>query len=171
MTQSELAERSGVDKAIISKIEAGKMLGTIECHKKLAGVFGLRLSQFYAFLESGKTESVEFHPGASKTDVYQDFLEILTSIPLSKKMLPTIISINPGEEKHLEETTKKTERFIIILEGEAKIEIAGSTYNLKKEADWEKGDSIYSISQQQHKIKNTGNIKAKLLCISSPPVL
>jgi len=171
MTQAELARCSGVDKAIISKIETGKMSGTIECHKKIANVFGLKLSELYAYLEEEKPQPAEFHSGSSKTDFYQDFLEILTTIPLSKKMLPTLITLKPQEEKFLEETIKKVERFLIILEGEMEVEIEGKIYRLKKESRYEKGDSLYSTSSKSHRIKNIGNSVVKALCISSPPVL
>jgi len=171
MTQAELSRRSSVDKAIISKIEAGKMSGTVECHEKLANVFGLKLSELYAFAEEEKPEPAEFHPGNKKTDFYQDFLEILTAIPLSKKMLPTFVNLQPNEEKYLEETLKKVERFIIVLVGIIEIEIEGKVYRIKKEADFDKGDSIYSNSPKRHRIKNIGDCIAKALCISSPPVL
>lgn len=171
MTQAELARRSSVDKAIISKIESGKMVGTVECHQKLAEVFGLKLSELYAYLEEDKPSPVEYHPGNHKTDVYQDFYEILTTVPLSKKILPTFITLGEHEEKFLEETLKKVERFIIVLEGEIEIEVEGSVYHLKKENDYEKGDSIYSSSQKRHRIKNAGRGVAKALCISAPPVL
>jgi transcriptional regulator with XRE-family HTH domain len=171
MTQSELARRSGVDKAIISKIESGKMDGTVECHQKIADIFGLKLSEFYAFIEEEKSEPAEFHSGNNKTDVYKNFLEILTSIPLTKKMLPTFITLQPTEEKLLEETVKNAERFIIVLDGEVRIEIEGKVYNLKKEVDYEKGDSLYSISPKRHIIKNTGSTVSRILCVSSPPVL
>lgn len=171
MTQAELAKRSGIDKAIISKIESGKMSGTIECHRKLAEVFGLKLSELYAYLEQEKPEPVEFHPANSKTDIYQNFLEILTTIPLSKKMLPTFITLKPGEEKYLVKTIKPVERFIIVMEGKVKIGLDGKAYNLKKEPDSEQGDSLYSTSSDRHTIKNSGNSVARLLCVSCPPVL
>lgn len=171
MTQAELTQRSGVDKAIISKIESGKMPGTVECHKKLAGVFGLKLSELYAYLEEDKLEPAEYRSSGSKTDVYQDFLEILTNKPLAKKMLPTFITLKPKEEKFLEETLKKVERFIMVLEGVIEVGIDGKSYALKKESGSEKGDSLYSTSPKRHRIKNTGNSAARLLCVSSPPVL
>jgi transcriptional regulator with XRE-family HTH domain len=171
MTQDELSQRSGIDKAIISKIENGKMPGTIESHRKLAKVFGLKLSALYAYLEEEKIDLVEFHDGNSKTDVYQDFLEIITALPLSKKMLPTALALKPNEERYLEETLKKAERFIIMLEGEIEVEIEKKIYKLKKDPAAEKGDSIYSNSSQRHRIKNTGSIISRALCISSPPVL
>ena len=171
MTQDELAERSGVDKAIISKIESGKMTGTVECHKKMAAVFGLKLSELYAYLENAGPEPAEFHSGSAKTDTYQSFLEILTQRPLSKKMLPTFITLKPKEEKFLEETIKKVERFIILLEGEIEIEVEKKKYRLKKESRLEKGDSLYSNSSKRHRIRNTGKTTARALCISAPPVL
>lgn len=171
MTQAELAGRSGVDKAIISKIESGKMTGSLRCHRKLADVFGLKLSELYAYLEEEKYEPVEFHSGNSKADYYQDFLELLTSLPLSKKMLPTFITLKPAQEKLLEETLKKVERFIIVLKGEMEIKIEGKLYRLKKELDHKRGDSLYSLSPKSHRIKNPGSSVAQALCISCPPVL
>ena len=171
MTQEELARRVGVDKAIISKIENGKMVGSFECHKKLAEVFGLKLSELYAYFEQEKPESTEVHSGVSKTDVYKDFLEILTSMPLTKKMLPTIITLQTGKERFLEQTLKKVERFIIVIEGEIEVEVEGKVYHLKKEPKLEKGDSVYSRSSKRHRIKNIGNSVARALCVSSPPVL
>jgi transcriptional regulator with XRE-family HTH domain len=171
MTQSELAQRSGVDKAIISRIESGKMDGTVECHQKLADVFGLKLSEFYAFIEEGKPEPIEFHSGDDKTDIYQNFLEILTAVPLAKKMLPTHITLQPKEEKFLEETLKNVERFIIVLEGEVEVQAEGKVYHLKKEPNFEKGDSLYSTSPKRHIIKNIRTTVSKILCVSCPPVL
>ncbi len=172
MTQAELARRTGIDKAIISKMETGKMTGTVESHRKLAKVFGLKLSEFYAYLEEEhKPEPAEMHPGNTKTDFYGDFLEILTTLPLSRKMLPTFISLKPGEEVYLEETLKKAERFIMIIEGKVEVEIEKHIYVLKKDGKNEKGDSLYSTSPRRHRIKNTGGTKAKLICVSAPPVL
>jgi len=122
-------------------------------------------------MEDEKPEPAEFREGNTKSDVYQDFLEILTTIPLAKKMLPTFVSLKPGETQYLEETLKKVERFIYILNGEIDITVESRTYHLKKDANAEKGDSLYSTSMQRHTIKNTGNTVARALCISSPPVL
>lgn len=171
MTQEELSRRLGVDKAIISKIETGKMLGSFECHRKLAEVFGLKLSELYAYFEREKAELVEFRSGNSKTDSYQNFLEILTGFPLSKKILPTLITLKSAEEKFLEQTLKKVERFVIILQGEIEVEIENKIYRLKKESNLNKGDSLYSRSLKRHKIKNPGSSTALALCISCPPVL
>ncbi|MGD9014475.1 MAG: XRE family transcriptional regulator [Candidatus Omnitrophota bacterium] len=171
MTQEELARRLGVDKAIVSKIETGKMYGSFDCHRKLAEVFGLKLSELYAYFEKEEMELVEFHAGSAKTNVYKDFLEILTTFPLSKKILPTLITLKPKEGKTLESSLKQAERFMIVLEGEFEVEIEGKTYNLKKDPTQQKGDSLYSKSPEQHRIKNISNAASRMLCISSPPIL
>ena len=171
MPQAELARRCGIDKAIISKIENNKMLGTVESHRKIAHIFGLNLAELYSFTENDKKDMVEHHPGHIANDVYQDFLEILTKSPLSKRMLPTLLVLSPGQERFLEETLKKVERFIFVLKGAVKIEIEGKSYTLKKKSADQKGDSLYSRSSKRHNIKNAGKEKARLLCVSSPPVL
>ncbi|MBU0549360.1 MAG: XRE family transcriptional regulator [Candidatus Omnitrophica bacterium] len=171
MTQTELARRVNVDKAIISKIETGKMVGSFECHKKLAQIFGLKLSELYAFFELKKLDLVEMRPGDKKTDTHQDFLEILTAVAMSKKMLPALITLKAGEQKYLEQTLKKVERFIIVLEGKLEIEVEGKIYNLSKDPQLEKGDSLYSRSLKRHRLKNTDNSITRALCVSSPPVL
>jgi putative transcriptional regulator len=172
MTQAELSRRAKVDKAIISKIESGKMSGTIECHKRLAEAFGLKLSELYAYFEELKPEPAEFYSGENgKKDTYQDFLEIITHLPLSKKMLPTFMTLEPGEEKFLEETAKKAERFILTLTGEIEVEVEGKVYQLKRGENTPKGDCLYSASALRHRIKNIGKATAVALCVSSPPVL
>ena len=171
MTQAELARRSGVDKAIISKIESGKMSGTIECHRRLADVFGLKLSELYAYLENERPDPAEFHSGTSKADLYQDFLQVLTTIPLAKKILPVFVTLKPGEEKFLPESGVQMERFMIMLEGEADVEVESKVYKLKKESGSEKGDSLYSGSPHKYRLRNTGASPARLLVVTSPPVL
>lgn len=112
MTQSELSKISGVDKAIISKIESGKMSGTLACHKKIAEALGLKLSEFYHCLEDGKFHTAEFCPGHEKrVGTYPDFMEVLTNLPFSKKLLPSIITLQPLERISLAETDKEVERF------------------------------------------------------------
>lgn len=171
MSQGELARRSSVDKAIISKIEAGKMAGSVSCHQRLAQAFGLRLSEFYSYMEKHEGSPVEVHPGDKKDSTYGNFLEIITSIPLSKRMLPVLMTLKKNESRFLEETMKKVEWFIMLLEGDVEVEVEGKTYRLTHPAGANKGDSLYSMSSRKHIIKNIGSGAAKLLCVSSPPVL
>ncbi len=84
---------------------------------------------------------------------------------------PRFVILSNAFEKFLEETLKKVERFIIIIEGEIEIGIDSKVYCLKKESNCEQGDSLYSTSSARHKIKNIGDSVARALCVNSPPVL
>jgi len=171
LTLAELADRCQVDKSILCKIENNKMAGTLETHKRLAEAFGMKLSEFYNYLEEKDPEPAQVHAAQDKSDIYQDVLEILTRIPLAKKMLPVLVILKPKESAILEETLKKAERFILVLEGKIEIKIEEKTYRLAKEEKYEKGDSLYSASPKRHTIKNIGETPAKILCVSAPPVL
>lgn len=171
LSQADLSRRSGIDKAIISKIEAGKLTGTVETHKKLAAVFGLKLSELYAYIEQSDPDTAEFHSGDGTVGTYEEFLEILTAIPLSKKMLPSILTLQAADERYLEETVREVEWFVLVLDGSVEIEVEGTVYVLKKDQGYEKGDSLYSRSRKRHRIKNIGSIPARILCVSCPPVL
>lgn len=170
MSQADLASRTGIDKAIISKIESGKMPGTVASHEKIAEVFGMKLSQFYAYLENADYQPAQLHKAQEKTDTYKDIYEIITSIPLTKKMLPVIMTITSAEPQLLQETIKKVERFIFIIAGTVDIEIEGTVYRMAYSPS-AGSDTLYSISPKQHTIHNRGSSPARLLCVSCPPVL
>jgi len=48
MTLRELSETSNVALASLSRIETGKMIGTIESHQSIASALGKNLSQLYS---------------------------------------------------------------------------------------------------------------------------
>lgn len=52
LTQPVLASLSGVDAATISRMERGRMAGTLECHLKLSRALGLTLAELYADVEA-----------------------------------------------------------------------------------------------------------------------
>lgn len=51
LTLAQLAVRTGVDVATISRLERGLMLGTLECHLKLAHALRLSLARLMRALE------------------------------------------------------------------------------------------------------------------------
>lgn len=52
LTMEELASASGVDTATISRIERGKMVGTLECHFRLAAALGISLAELYTRIQN-----------------------------------------------------------------------------------------------------------------------
>ena len=51
ITLVELTKRSGVDAATISRMETGKMTGTLESHVRLATALGAKTTDLFAGLE------------------------------------------------------------------------------------------------------------------------
>jgi len=59
LTLAELSQISKVALATLSRIETGKMTGTLESHMQIAKAFGLSLPQFYSEVEKLKTKHSE----------------------------------------------------------------------------------------------------------------
>ncbi len=168
MTLAQLSDTSKVALATLSRIETGKMTGTLESHMQIAKAFGLTLPQFYS--EVDKFKSTQNKPeeepranlfvhskGASST--------ILTSDIFNKKMLPVLIELKPEAKTHKEELKIGTEKFIYVLNG--KVEVVIDT---NKEV-LDKGSTLYFVASQPHYLKNIGKTDAACLCIVTPASL
>jgi transcriptional regulator with XRE-family HTH domain len=47
MTLVEIAKKTGIDQATLSRMENGKMTGTLDSHMRLAQILGVRLPDLY----------------------------------------------------------------------------------------------------------------------------
>ena len=168
MTLVELAEKSGVALATLSRMENGKMTGTLESHMKICEALGLALPDLYKNLCSPK-KAVDIHTKKSPAEVFvhdkKSSEEILTSKVSNKKMMPLLIKINKGGKTHTEEARPGIEKFIYVLEGRIEVDIGEEKYNLMK------GDTLYFEALAPHSFKNISNNESRLLCVVSPPLL
>lgn len=171
MTLVELAETTGVDAATISRIETGQMTGTIECHLKLAAALGIKLTDLYAGIEEARTkDATTFLPPSQRRDVSvheagNTSVAMLTTDILQKKLMPMLITIEPGGSTRREEARVGTERFLHILEGTLEAKVGSMTYTLKK------GSSLYLDASVTHSFRNVGDRTAKCLSVMTPPTL
>ena len=167
----ELARASGVDAATISRIETGKMSGTLESHINLATALGLKVTDLYAGIEEARTkDAVTVQPPAGQGDVYvheagKSSIAMLTADVLKKKLMPVLITIEPGGTTHKEEARVGTEKFLYVLEGSVEAKIGEATHELKR------GSSLYLDASVPHSLKNIGRGAAKCLSVVTPPVL
>jgi transcriptional regulator with XRE-family HTH domain len=166
MTLLELADKSGVALATLSRMENGKMTGTLESHMKICDALGIALPELYKNLYSPR-KAVDLQKQRSRTEVFihdkKSSEEILASKILNKKMLPVLIKISKGGKTQKEETRPGIEKFIYVLEGKIEADINEEKYNLAK------GDTLYFDGHTSHFFKNTHDHDAKLLCMISPP--
>jgi len=168
MSLSDLAQRSGVQIATLSRIEHMKMSGTLESHMNIAKALGVDITQLFAGIIK-KEDKVDFKTSKSATDKFihsgKSSYEILTSNVLSKKMMPILLKIEPGGKTNKEQNQIGTEKFIFVLEGKIEANIENEPYTLSK------NNTLYFDASQEHCLMNIGKTTAKVLCVSTPVAL
>ncbi|MBF0569473.1 MAG: helix-turn-helix transcriptional regulator [Candidatus Omnitrophica bacterium] len=164
---AELSKQSGVQIATLSRIENGKMVGTVESHHKIALALGANLSEFY---QSAPEETPSPLTAKDKLEIIpapndKVSTEILVRQPASKKMLPTIIRLQGKASTGTEKGVPGTERFIFVIDGTVLVRISDQEVKLTKNA------SLYLTASQPHSFVNPGSAPVKILSVTTPVVL
>lgn len=171
VTLVELAKASGVDAATISRVETGKMTGTLESHIRLATALGVKVTDLYAGIEEARVkDAVTLQSAAGRADVYvhqagKSSMAMLTTDILKKKLMPVLVTIEPAGSTHREEAKVGTEQFLYVLEGTLEAKIGERIHELKR------GSSLYFDASIPHSLRNPGSRTAKCLSVVTPPVL
>ncbi len=171
LTLVQLSKASGVDTATISRIETGKMTGTLASHMQLARALSVPIADIYAGLDGvDERSAVTVQSTASRNDVYvheagRASMTMLTQDVLKKQMMPVLMTIEPDGETQREEARPGTEKFVYVLEGEIEATIGGERYRLKKQ------QTLYFDATRPHQFRNLGKRLARCLCVTTPPTL
>lgn len=171
MTLVEIAKASGVDAGSISRIETGKMTGTLESHLKLAAALGVKLTELYGGIEEARArDAVTLRSASEHGEVYvheagKSSMAMLTTDILKKKLMPVLITIEPGGSTHKEEAKVGTEKFLYVLEGTLEAIVSGTTHMLKK------GVSLYLDASVPHVLRNPSARITRCLAVLTPPAL
>jgi len=167
MTLLGLAEKSGVALATLSRMENGKMTGTLESHMKITEALGVTLPDLYKNLSLSK-RTIAINTQKSRTEVFihdkKSSEELLASKVSDKKMMPVLIKIKSGGKTRDEKMKPGIEKFVYVLDGRIEANVGEEKYNLIK------GDTLYFEAATPHFFKNTHGHDTKLLCVVSPPV-
>jgi quercetin dioxygenase-like cupin family protein len=170
-TLVELATASGVDVATISRIETGKMSGTLESHIRLATALGLKLTELYTGIEELRAKrTATIVPSAQRKDVYvhqagKSSLALLTTDIMQKKLMPVLVTVEPGGSTQREEAKVGTEKFLYVLDGTLEATVGDEKHLLKR------GSSLYLDAAVPHSFKNAGRVTARFVAVVTPPVL
>lgn len=168
MTLLELSNESGVALATLSRIENGKMTGTLESHMNICKALEINLPDLYKDLSASR-KTVEMRPKAVRADVFvhdnKAASEMLASNFMNKKMMPVLVRIGKSGRTHSEETKSGVERFIYILDGKIEANVGSNKYNLVK------GDTLYFESSVPHHFNNNGIGEARFISVTTPPAL
>ena len=168
MTLQELSAGSGVALATLSRIENGKMTGTLDSHMRICESLGVALPDLYRDLVAS-SKKIEVQTRKTRTDVFihdkKATSEMLAPTVLNKKMMPTLIKTSKGGNTHKEETKPGIEKFVYVLEGRVEASIGSERYSLAKE------DTLYFESSVPHYFRNAGKGEARMISVVCPPAL
>ena len=168
VTLVELAKRSGIDQATLSRIENGKMTGTLESHITLCESLGITLSELYKDISDAPKSSEHQSALIHEIDVAKgenSAIKPLTKNALQKNMMAYLLLIEPRGKHHEKKNPEKIEKFVYVLDGAVEMNVEGEKYTLKK------GESLYCNASLSHEIKNLKTTTAKCLCVLSPPAI
>lgn len=166
---TELSQKSGVQMATLSRIENGKMTGTLESHIAIAQALKIDLPQLYKGID--KVTPPPSLPIIEKpvpevfTHNERSSYEILTTNILNKKMLPTLLKIEAGGRTAKEQNTAEAEKFVFVLEGKLTVHVGEQKFSLNKH------NTLYFDASIEHFFTNEGSAAAKAICVTTPMVL
>ena len=165
MTIQELAVRSRVSSNMISRIERGLTIPSVEILMKLAGVFDKSINYFVE--EVTTTHEVVFScPGKRDKTVYDDEYNMHTESFTSGLRDPQFTSfyctVQKGGTSGEQNMYHPGDELIFVLEGRLQVVIAGESHVLNA------GDSLSFKSHLPHRWDNIGEADAKVIWTLSP---
>jgi transcriptional regulator with XRE-family HTH domain len=161
----ELAEKSGVQIATLSRMEHNKMTGTLESHLRIAAALEVELGELYAHLrKSGPAADAPGIPEAEEVLIHNDktgYLILAKNIS-RKKMLPVAVKIEPGGQTREEALKTGAEKFIYALSQPVEIIINGKPLLLKENY------CLYFDASLPHYYRNPSNQTCRALVVQTP---
>jgi len=164
-TIQNLAEMSRVSSNMISRIERGLTIPSVEILMKLADSLGLSLSYFVEEAEKGN--NIVFTPSGQGEPIFffEDKHQI-TSLTQSLRdpgFSVFVDTLEPYCDSGEGGMVHTGEEFAMVLEGSVNFVIEGEEFHL------DKGDSLSFKATLPHSWKNINNQQTKVLWIVSPP--
>lgn len=160
LTIQELSARSRVSCNMISRIERGLTIPSVEILIKLGTVFNKSINYFVAELETAH-EIVYSRPGERPRTVYDDDrhlqTESMTAGLRDPQFTSFVCTVKKGGNSGNEPMYHPGDELIYILEGTLKVVIAGGTYCLGP------GDSLSFKSHLPHLWENVGEADATVV--------
>ena len=165
---AELSKHSGVALSSLSRIETGRMTGTLESHIQVARALGVRLAELYAGLDPMGGPILEVRrkeEGGERVQAGKASLAPLTGTSLQKKMLGVLLTLAPRQTARRDRGPAGGEEFLYVLKGTLELAVGQGKTRLGP------GDSAYYMTSLPHQLTNPGGTAAQAIRVSSPPTL
>ena len=168
MTIMDVAKSTGIDQATLSRIENGKMTGTLDSHRRIAEVLGLRLPELYETVMQQIAHAKD-KKALQKLETFSHssgaVAELLTTASLQKKMMPVLLRLRTKGHTETEEYPVPTERFIYIVKGAVELRLGKESKNLKQ------NEGLYFNGSVPHQIWNRHKSESCLVSVITPSSL
>jgi transcriptional regulator with XRE-family HTH domain len=160
-TLQELARRSGLSKAFLSRLETGDRQASIAAVLTLAKVFDVSLASLFES-EMGTDPCVIVRVG----EMTEHKANGLTYVPLTKagrffSLQPIRVKVSRNR-RGSEHYHHDGEEWFCVLSGSLTLSLAGRTYDL------EEGDAAHFDSRLPHRLIARGGADVELLLVASP---
>ena len=168
LTIVEVAKSTDIDQATLSRIENGKMTGTLDSHRRIAEVLGLRLPELYDTVMRQLAESKD-KKVLQKLETFSHsggaVAELLTTGVLQKRMMPVLLKIKGKGRTENEEHSSLSERFVYVLKGTVDAVIGKECKRLSQ------GQSLYFQASIAHHFVNKVKTESQVLSVITPTSL
>ena len=166
LTLDVLAQRTGLSKALLSKIENGKVSSPISTHAKIARSLGVSLSELLREAEETRfllIRKEERKPRSSRKTPYGYSFESLGARWPNKSWSPFLMTYEPLPEPHTSPGFNyEGEEFIYVLEGRLEFFCGESKYEL------DPGDCLFVDGSLPHGGRALGGKKCLALLLVLP---
>ncbi len=166
LSLKDLSGRSGISAAAIHKIESNGIIPTITTMMKIADALGRDVNHF---IEQAKEDKDVVFVSAKEREPILTFKKGLELNGISAKkygdfiMTAAYAVLDVGASSGKKPMKHKGEELVYCLQGKVEFQMKGETYILGP------GDSLNFRTQIDHKWKNVGDKKAKLIWVLAVP--
>jgi transcriptional regulator with XRE-family HTH domain len=166
LSLDQLAQRSGLTKSYLSKLERGVSEPSISTVLKLAEAYGMGISELMGIGEEGgdsisvvrRNERTPLdRPGRDAGYRY----EAVAGKRLVKSMNPFIVHPPRENQAAPDSFPHSGEEFMLVLKGSVSITIGGKKFDL------DTGDSVYFDSELPHQLRTIGPDDAEVLVVAT----
>jgi transcriptional regulator with XRE-family HTH domain len=160
-TLDELAQRSGLSKTFLSRLESGERQASIAAVLTLSQVFGVSMSLMFE-------TQVALEPCliVRKAEMVPSNAYGLTYVPLSQaghmfnlRPIRVTVSLKRSGSEHYRHDG---EEWIYVLSGKITLSLEGETYDL------DEGDAVHFDSRLPHRVMGRGKVAPEILLVASP---
>ncbi len=165
LTLVEIAKKTGVAQATLSRIETGTMIGTVECHEKVAETLGVGLAELYSGIDRRYDQVSHLSQKEPRKVTHHGkevHVELLTQESSKKKITPLLITLQGNGKTEREAHERGVEKFLWVLDGHLKVKLDQEEFLIKNQ------ESLYFDASLPHQYFNEGQKPVRIFVAVSP---